>query len=46
MLDSVNTSLTTMERRNNNTINATTEDAVKYLARAIPKILCPQQEIK
>jgi hypothetical protein len=27
-------------------VNATTEDAVKYLARAIPKILCPQQEIK
>jgi hypothetical protein len=35
-----------MDRRNNDTVNATIEDAVKYLAKAIPKILCPQQEIK
>jgi hypothetical protein len=35
-----------MDRRNNDMVNATTEDAVKYLARAVPKILCPQQEIK
>jgi hypothetical protein len=38
--------ITNNKKMNNDTTTLMTEDATKYLTQAVPKTLCPQQQMK